>query len=183
MSCCQCQGIQSLFGERIARHDLKRYRRKGPLETTRILLEALVEAGVEGATLLDIGGGVGAISNGLLIAGAARATVVDASPAYLRTAQAEAERQSHRDRITYRSGDFVALAREIAPADVVTLDRVICCYDDMEALVSASAEKAGRLYGVVYPRDAWWNRLGVSRRSSNATDCGAVSIGRRGSGR
>lgn len=162
MSCSQCQGIQTLFGERVARHDLKRYRRKGPIRTTRILLDALVEAGVEGATLLDIGGGVGGVSNGLLRAGAERASVVDASPAYLKAAQAEAERQGHRDRITYRFGDFVALAPEIEPADVVTLDRVICCYDDMEALVSASAERAGRLYGVVYPRGTWWDRLGVS---------------------
>lgn len=88
--------------------------------------------------------------------------MVDASCAYLQAAQAEAGRQGHPDRITYRFGDFVDLAPEVPPADVVTLDRVICCYDDMEALVSASAAKAGRLYGVVYPRDSWWTRLGVS---------------------
>jgi magnesium-protoporphyrin O-methyltransferase len=162
MSCCQCQGIQTLFGERVARHDLKRYRRKGPLQTTRILLDAIRAEGVADASLLDIGGGVGAITNELLSAGAARATVVDASPAYLQAAQAEAERQGHRERITYHFGDFVALAQEIAPADVVTLDRVICCYDDVQALVTASAEKAERLYGVVYPRDTWWDRMGVS---------------------
>lgn len=161
MSCCQCQGIETLFGERVARKDLKHYRRQGPLETTRILLDALKARGVDGTTLLDIGGGIGAISNGLLDAGASRATVVDASPAYLQAAQAEAERRGHRDLITYRYGDFVAVAPEIPPADVVTLDRVICCYDEMEALVSASAEKAGRLYGLVYPRDTWWNRFGV----------------------
>jgi magnesium-protoporphyrin O-methyltransferase len=162
MSCCQCHGIQTLFSERVARHDLKRYRRKGPLQTTRILLDALRAEGVADASLLDIGGGVGAITHELLSAGAAKATVVDASPAYLQAAQAEAERQGHRDRITYRFGDFVALAPEMAPVDVVTLDRVICCSDDMQALVSASAEKAGRLYGVVYPRDTWWDRMGVS---------------------
>jgi magnesium-protoporphyrin O-methyltransferase len=162
MSCSQCQGMQALFGERVARHDLKRYRRKGPLETTRILLDALKAEGLEGATLLDIGGGVGAVSNALLDAGVRHATVVDASPAYLQVARAEAERQGHRDRITYRRGDFVEVAPEIPPADVVTLDRVICCYDEMEALVSASAEKARRLYGLVYPRDTWWDRMGVS---------------------
>jgi SAM-dependent methyltransferase len=162
MSCCQCQGIETLFGERVARRDLERYRKKGPPKTTRILLDALKAEGVEGATLLDIGGGVGAISNELLDAGAARATVVDASPAYLRAARAEAERQGHAGRIEYHHGDFVELAPELPPADVVTLDRVICCYDEMEALVSASAERAERLYGVVYPRDTWWDRLGVS---------------------
>lgn len=162
MSCCQCQGIENIFSERVARKDLKRYRKKGPLKTTRILLDALRAEGVEGATLLDIGGGVGAVSNDLLGAGAVLATVVDASPAYLQVATAEAERQGHLDRITYHRGDFVEVAADVPPADVVTLDRVICCYDGMEALVSASAEKAGRLYGVVYPRDTWWDRLGVS---------------------
>ena len=90
MSCCQCQGIQMLFGERVARRDLRRYRRKGPIRTTRILIDALQAEDIVGATLLDIGGGVGAVSNELLSAGAARATVVDASPAYLHAAQMEA---------------------------------------------------------------------------------------------
>lgn len=162
MSCCQCQGVERLFDERTARKDLNRYRRKGPRKTTRILLDAIEAEGVGGSTLLDIGGGVGAISNELLNAGAERATVVDASPAYLQAAQTEAERQGHAAWIEYHSGDFVGVAPQIPPADVVTLDRVICCYDEVEALVSASARKARRIYGVVYPRDAWWNRLGVS---------------------
>jgi magnesium-protoporphyrin O-methyltransferase len=145
----------------MARHDLRRYRRSGPRKTTRMLLEALEREGVAGATLLDIGGGVGAISNGLLVEGAATATVVDASPAYLQAAREEAERQGHRDRITYRQGDFVEVAADVPSADVVTLDRVICCYDDVDALVSASASRARQLYGLVYPRGSWWDRLGV----------------------
>jgi hypothetical protein len=162
VSCCQCQGIETLFGERTARKDLKRYRRKGPLQTTRILLDAIRAEGVRGSTLLDIGGGVGAISNELLKGGVSQATVVDASPAYLQAAHDEAERQGHADRIEHHYGDFVEVAPRIPSADIVTLDRVICCYDGMEALVSASASKARRLYGVVYPRDTWWDRLGVS---------------------
>ncbi len=162
MSVCQCQGIETLFNDRVARKDLKRYRKKGPLKTTRILLEALRIQGVQGATLLDIGGGVGAVSNGLLDAGAAKGTVVDASPAYLRAAQDEASRQGHLERIEYHSADFVEASPQVEPADIVTLDRVICCYDDMPALVSASVSKAERLYGLVYPRDTWWDRAGAS---------------------
>jgi hypothetical protein len=44
---------------------------------------------------------------------------------------------------------------------VVTLDRVICCYPDMEALVGRSADRALRLYGLVYPRDRWWVAAGL----------------------
>src|SRR6266508_4007771 len=117
MDCCQCRGMESQFDRGEAERKLRAYRRGGPVLSTR--------------TLLDIGGGVGAIQHELLKAGAARATDVDASNAYLDAARAEAARQGHADRATFHHGDFVALADAIAPADIVTLDRVICCYHDM----------------------------------------------------
>ena len=57
--------------------------------------------------------------------------------------------------MTFLQGDFVALAPQIPAADVVTLDRVICCYPDMEQLVAASASRARKLYGAVFPRERW----------------------------
>jgi Methyltransferase domain len=159
-SCC-CQGVDELFGERTAQHDLRRYRKRGPSRSTRALLDALRAEGVAGATLLDVGGGVGVIQHELLHAGAASATGVEASAAYIRAAREEAERRGHAERISHREGDFVALADGVAPADVVTLDRVICCYPDMESLVGRSAERARRLYGLVYPRDRWWVATGI----------------------
>jgi magnesium-protoporphyrin O-methyltransferase len=44
----------------------------------------------------------------------------------------------------------------------VTLDRVICCYPDVQALVGLSAARARHLYGVVYPQDGWFNQLFVA---------------------
>jgi Methyltransferase domain len=160
MSSC-CQGVDEVFGERAARHDLRRYRRRGPSRSTRVLLDALRAEGIAGATLLDIGGGVGVIQHELLDAGAASATGVEASAAYLRAARDEAERRGHAERVSQHTGDFVAVADGIAPADVVTLDRVLCCYPDMESLVGRSADRAKRLYGLVYPRDRWWVGLGI----------------------
>ena len=58
-----------MFGTGEAEGDLKRYRRNGPDSTTKALIEAIVAEGVEGATLLDIGGGIGAIAFELLDAG------------------------------------------------------------------------------------------------------------------
>jgi hypothetical protein len=165
MTGCCCQGVDEIFGEKTAQHDLRRYRKRGPSKPTRMLLEALEDGGIENATVLDIGGGVGAIQQELLDAGAERATSVEASAAYLRAAQDEADRRGHRDRISYQAGDFVTVADRVEPADVVTLDRVICCYPDMEALVSRSADRAQHLYGLVYPRDAWW--VGVGFRFMN----------------
>lgn len=155
MDCCQCQGIEGFFNQREAARELKAYHRKGPARSTRILLDALRRTGIEGATLLDIGGGIGAIQLDLLGAGAARATDVDASTAYIAVAREEGARRGYGDRVSYLHGNFVDVAETIEPADIVTLDRVICCYHDMRGLVGASAAKARRLYGVVYPRDGW----------------------------
>jgi len=156
MNCCHCQGIESFFDQKTALKELADYRQKGPSKTTRILLEALKAVGAEGKTLLDIGGGVGAIQHQLMAAGLAGAVNVDASTAYLNTARTEATRLGYANRVSYHYGDFVDLAPTIEPADIVTLDRVVCCYPNMEALVSLSAARASQLYGLVYPRDAWW---------------------------
>ena len=160
MSCC-CQGVDEVFGERTARHDLARYRRRGPSKPTRRLLEAVGQEGVEDASVLDIGGGIGAIQYELLDAGAQRATAVEAASAYVRVAREEAQRRGLGDRIAHQAGDFVELADRVEPADIVTLDRVICCYPDMESLVGRSADRARRVYALVYPQDRWWVGLGI----------------------
>ena len=105
--------------------------------------------------MLDIGGGVGAIQLELLKAGAREATSVDVSAPYLAAAREEAARQGLSGRITFQVGDFVDLALRIPAADILTLDRVVCCYAQMEPLVRLSAQRCRRLYGLVYPRDRW----------------------------
>lgn len=158
MTCDQCRGIEGMFGRKQAERQVARYRRRGPDKTTRMLIEAIKAEGVDGLTLLDIGGGIGAIQLALLKAGVTSATDVDASTGYLAVAQSEAGREGLGERVTYRYGNFTDLAVDVAPAGIVTLDRVICCYHDMRSLVGLSAAKAASLYGVVYPRDTWWMR-------------------------
>lgn len=160
-SCCRTD-YDALFDERMARSQLEAYRRRGPDAHSRHLIQALEAEGIEGATLLDIGGGIGAIQLELLDAGATSSVDVDASHAYLAAARLEAERRGFGDRATHRYGNFVELAGEIEPADVVTLDRVICCYPDMPALVGASVAHARRLYGLIYPVDRWWLRAAAA---------------------
>lgn len=162
MTCPHCVDADRFFGDRPARFDLWRYRRTGPLTTTALLLDAVRKRGPEpGFTLLDIGSGVGAIQHELLDDGAERAVSVDASRAYLAAALREGERRGHADRMEQHLGDFVEVADGIGEADVVTLDRVVCCYPDMPALVAASARHARTLYGLVVPREVWWVRVGV----------------------
>ncbi len=161
MSCCEAPPWANQFDRRTARRDLRDYRRDGPAATTQALIGALVRAGVEQTTLLDIGGGVGAIQLALLRAGAREAIDVDVSAPYLDAAREEAARQVLGERIRFQLGDFVDLAPRIPAVDIVTLDRVVCCYVQMEPLVRLSAERARRLYGLVYPRDRWLMRTVV----------------------
>lgn len=166
MPCTQCVGIERQFGRAAARRALRRLRRRGPDTSTRLLLEglraALDDLDAHDSALLDIGAGVGAIHHVLLDGRVARAVHVDASTAHLAAAREETERRGHAAQVEFIGGDFVDIADQIAAADVVTLDRVICCYPDMHRLVGRSARKATRLYGAVYPRPARWVRVGVA---------------------
>ena len=157
---CSCRGNE--FGEATAKRDLRAYRKNGPGTTTRWLIEGLEAGGVEGLTVLDIGAGVGAVHQQLLADGAASAIDVDGSAAFVAAARTEALLRGTIERIRYEVGDFVELAPAIDDSDVVALDRVICCYPDMAALVRLSVAKARRRYGLVYPRDTWWIRGGAA---------------------
>ena len=155
MSCCQCAGIEKEFNDKYVNKAVKGYYKKGSAKNTKMLISMLKETGVKGETLLDIGGGVGAIQIELFKEGLKNALAVDASPAFLNAAKKESKSQGFEDLIKYYQGNFVDLAKDLENTSIVTLDKVICCYDDMEALVKLSAKNA-QLYGLIFPRDTWW---------------------------
>jgi magnesium-protoporphyrin O-methyltransferase len=160
VTCCQREAIERVFGRKMAQRELRRLRKRGPPRTTRLLIEALRGAdSLANVSILDIGGGVGGVYHDLLASGARDAVHVDVSPDYLDAARDEAERLGHAKRVRFIHADFVDLAPALDPADVVTLDRVICCYPDMDQLVSRSAEKVRRFLGAVYPRETVWMRI------------------------
>lgn len=159
-SCCRTD-YDAIFNDRAARRDLAAYRRNGPTGGTLRLIRALQRVGVEGARVLDIGGGVGVIGHELLAAGAAQLTDVDASRAYLAAARLEAERRGFGDQASFVNADFVEIADDVEAADIVTLDRVLCCYGDWTALVDRSVAHARRAYGLVYPVERRWLRFGA----------------------
>lgn len=159
-TCCE-PDYDAAFDAKSAYRQLSDYRRSGPNGSTRRLIDALRTADVAGSTVLDVGAGIGVIGLELLTAGAAAVTNVDAARAYVAVGRHEIERLGFSDRATFHLGDFVALAQRFEPADIVTLHRVVCCYGDWAALVDASAVRARRLYGLVYPNDRWWVRLAI----------------------
>ncbi len=161
MSCCShCEDAGTLFDRKTAREELRKYRRDGPpSKSSELLINALKTLDLEGGRLLDVGGGIGMIPFELLSDGLSTATMVEASAAYLEVAENEARRRGYGDRTTFEYGDFVDLAPDLPEADLVTLDRVFCCYPHLHELVKASASKAGRWYGVTYPKERWYNKV------------------------
>jgi magnesium-protoporphyrin O-methyltransferase len=154
-----CQAIDAHFERRKVAGKLQQLELHGPPAETRLLLAALTQAGVRGLTVLDIGAGAGLVADQLLKAGATHATLVDISAAYLEAARRRLAASGFADRSALHQGDLTALGAALASADVVTLDKVICCYPDMNALVRESALKARRFYAASYPRERRLLRL------------------------
>jgi magnesium-protoporphyrin O-methyltransferase len=103
--------------------------------------------------VLDIGAGVGTMTFELLKHGATAAVMADAAPAFLRSAREEAERTGVRDQIGFEQGNFVETSDHIAAADVVVLDRAVCCYPDWKSLLDRAASRCRRVLGLSYPRN------------------------------
>jgi hypothetical protein len=150
MQCCQApSGYGEFFSEGQALREARRYRGKGLGAASRWVFDAVRERGIVGRTVLEPGGGIGAVEIELLKAGAARSTVVELSPGYERVATDLAREAGVADRLDRHVGDFAEDGTE--PADVVVLHRVVCCYPDYERLLGAAAAKARQTVVFTYP--------------------------------
>jgi magnesium-protoporphyrin O-methyltransferase len=147
-----CDAAARHFDATVAEKDAARYRDQGLDKRARLLLDAARRSGVTGRTVLDVGSGMGALSFELLKAGASHATLAEASPAYLAVAKAEAERACVLDRLEVIPGDFVETVTSIPAADIVVLDRVICCYPAWSPLLSAAMSRSRGLLALTYPK-------------------------------
>jgi 2-polyprenyl-3-methyl-5-hydroxy-6-metoxy-1,4-benzoquinol methylase len=157
MPCCagSCAAAAH-FDPKVADGDLRRYQRHGPDVSTRILLSELRRLPLQGLHLLDVGAGIGVIAVELAGTGLASLTLADASAAYLEAARRHLASRGASRPAQYFLGDFAASADSLPDADIVTLDRVVCCYPDVEALLRGAAARARRMVAFTYPRDRWY---------------------------
>ena len=160
MPCNCCEITDNAFSEAEAKSEIRAYRRKGPAHQTKLILQAIRSLKLKDADLLDVGGGIGVIHHELLNDIARQATHVDASSAYLKEARAEAARRGHETRVQFIHADFTDVAPDLPPADIVTLDRVVCCYPDFRGLLKAAAEHSRSALAFTYPREVWYLRVG-----------------------
>jgi len=136
--------------------------RKGRLgPTTRLLRDGVIELGLNRGSLLDIGGGVGALTFELLERGIATAVMADASIAYVTAAKGESVRRGHSTSATIVHGDLFERSNELPTANLVTLDRVVCCYPSYEPMLEEAIRHAERGFALSYPRDRWFVRAAM----------------------
>jgi 2-polyprenyl-3-methyl-5-hydroxy-6-metoxy-1,4-benzoquinol methylase len=159
--CCTPKGYRQIFSERSARTQARSYRRNGLDNTSRRIVELLKEQGVEGLTLLEVGGGIGAIQIELLKAGVARAVSIELTPTYEESATQLLREAGLEDRVERRVMDFVDSGADVEAADIVVMNRVICCYPDLPRLAGAAAGHAKGLLVMSFPKERWWTRAVV----------------------
>ena len=140
-----------MFGPRFARRQARRYRKRGLDEAAKGMVDFLTAHGVEGATVLEIGGGVGEIQLELLRRGAAQATNLELVDTYDAPAGELAAEAGMTGRLSRRLLDIAATPDEIGPADIVVLHRVVCCYPDYSRLLGAAADHTRRLLVFSHP--------------------------------
>jgi 2-polyprenyl-3-methyl-5-hydroxy-6-metoxy-1,4-benzoquinol methylase len=148
--CCPSRDYHRFFNQRFARRLANRYRKRGLDTTAQKMVEFLRELGIQGASVLEIGGGVGEIQIELLKLGAARAQNLELSPAYEQQARTLAGQAGVQGRLDWRIHD---LAEDPGgePADLVILHRVVCCYPDYQRLLAAAADRTRRALVFSYP--------------------------------
>ncbi len=149
MGCCSGYGCDEFFGQRFARRTARSYREKGLDKTAARLRELLAVR--DGDAALEIGGGVGGLLAELLKAGAEKGRLVEVVAGYepfaqdvFRYAGVEAE---------FVLVNIVADPAAVEPAEVVALNKVVCCTPDGPELVAAAASLTRRTLAFSFPRD------------------------------
>ncbi|MDH3252633.1 MAG: class I SAM-dependent methyltransferase [Ignavibacteria bacterium] len=192
MSCCTTRGTDRFFS-RSARHYARKFRKHGLDAPQQKLADGLAGLGIQGASLIEIGCGVGGLHLSLLKRGASTTQGVELSEGMLMQAKALAEELGVRERVTYLEGDFAEMCEDMALADAVIMDKVLCCYADPVQLIQRSAAKSRKFLAVSYPRKGILARTSFSMAQAvgkilrwsfhpfyHATDLLESSIGKEG---
>ena len=108
--------------------------------------------------MLEIGGGIGQVLLELLKADASTGEVVELVPSYEEHVRALATEAGLVDRASFRTADLVADVEARREADIVVLNKVVCCTPDGPELAGIAAALTRRTLVLSFPRDDWWAR-------------------------
>lgn len=101
VDCCDVNGLNTMFSGRLVRQELDAWKRGGLNRRQRSIVDSL-EPLTPGASVLDVGCGIGAIGTTLLMKGAGEGTFVDVSTAYLEAAREVAVQVGVEERASFR---------------------------------------------------------------------------------
>lgn len=149
MDCCDIYADQ--FDRDSAISEAQTYRDRGLRGMARAMLDVLTERGVDNDRVHEFGGGIGGLSLELVSAGAASALNVELSASYREAATALTLEAGLEDRVQFRAGDAIQVAAEIGTADIVVMNRVVCCHADGNELMDAAIAGTRRLLAVSFP--------------------------------
>jgi magnesium-protoporphyrin O-methyltransferase len=106
-------------------------------------------------SVLDVGCGVGGVHIALLEQGAQSVQAVDVSEGMIEQARLLAQKAGVRERIQYFTGDIVQQNVDVKSADIVVMDKVLCCYHDVNVLLRTVLGRVRWVLAVSYPGDTW----------------------------
>jgi ubiquinone/menaquinone biosynthesis C-methylase UbiE len=158
MSGCCLSGTDACFSKSAA-HYARRYRRRGLDRAQKELRAGLLAEGVLGKSLLEVGCGVGGLLFELMKEGGLSGVGIDVSEGMIGKADAIARERGLVGRVRFQVGDFAAMAGEAPKADIVVMDKVLCCYPDPGALLARVAATGAGTLAVSYPRDGILSRF------------------------
>ena len=148
-----CCGADLFFNKKTAVKEYKTFLKKGPLKATAKIIEQLEEEDVEGKSLIDVGGGIGALQWWFLKKGGKQTTDIDASSGYLKQAEDHAAKNGWQNQAQFLMGDCTDVYDQVEAVDFITLDKVVCCYPNYKEILNASCDKSLGYVSLSYPMD------------------------------
>jgi magnesium-protoporphyrin O-methyltransferase len=159
--CCgsnKCEPTNKLFSK-LSKRYVRRFRRSGLGKEQRLLLDGIRRNSFQEKRILDIGCGIGVLHLTLLKEGAANATGIDPAKGMIENARKLSKEFDLAEKTNYINGDFVSNAEQVKSAEITLLDKVVCCYDDLETLVKKSLDKTTTIYALTHPSENLFVKL------------------------
>lgn len=127
------------------------------VDVSGAILDLMRDTALRRPSVLDLGCGTAALGVALLEMGAPRLTGIDLSPTSIDLARQRVEAAGFGQVSRFEVGN--AAETDAEPHDWVILDRVICCYADVERLVDRAINLGRERIAVSVPESRGWRGL------------------------
>lgn len=154
-----CCGADMFFDKKTANKKYKAYLKKGPARVTAKIISQLMTHTIEGKSMVDIGGGIGALQWWFLENGGSKTVDIDASSGYLKQAKDHAKSKGWDSSSEFLLGDCMEVYPQIEATDYITLDKVVCCYPNYKEILEATCDKATTAVSLSYPMDGFLSEI------------------------